>query len=87
MARLRLEDHSCRERDDARDEGHMGRDGTEGATRLVACGGSVLVQDEATSAVWGMPRSVAEAGLACAVMTPKDIAARLAERIEEAACK
>ena len=45
----------------------MGRDGVEGATRLVACGGAVLAQDEASCAVWGMPRAVLEAGLACAV--------------------
>ena len=46
----------------------MGRDGVEGAARLVACGGSVLAQDEASCAVWGMPRAVLEAGLACAVL-------------------
>ena len=34
----------------------MGRDGVEGAARLVACGGSVIAQDEASCAVWGMPR-------------------------------
>ena len=37
----------------------MGRDGVEGAARLVACGGSILAQDEASCAVWGMPRAVA----------------------------
>ncbi len=36
----------------------MGRDGVEGASRLVACGGSVIAQDEASCAVWGMPRAV-----------------------------
>ena len=46
----------------------MGRDGVEGASRLVACGGSVIAQDEKSCAVWGMPRAVLEAGLACAVL-------------------
>ena len=42
----------------------MGHDGRDGASALVNVGGSVLVQDEATSVVWGMPGAVAEAGLA-----------------------
>jgi len=62
----------------------MGRDGTEGASRLVARGGSVLAQDEATCAVWGMPRSVIEAGLACAVMTPEKMGRRIASRVGDA---
>ncbi len=65
----------------------MGRDGTEGATHLVACGGSVIVQDEASSAVWGMPRAVAEAGLACAIADPKKIAQLVAYRAEEDLCR
>jgi two-component system chemotaxis response regulator CheB len=42
----------------------MGSDGTQGARLLVQAGGTVLAQDEATSIVWGMPGSVAKAGLA-----------------------
>ena len=58
----------------------MGRDGLEGAMALVGAGGSVIVQDEASSAVWGMPRSIAEAGLACAILPPAKIARRIASR-------
>jgi len=66
----------------------MGRDGVEGASRLVACGGSVIAQDEASCAVWGMPRAILEAGLAYAVLPPDKIARRIASRIEEpATCK
>ena len=65
----------------------MGRDGLEGATALVGAGGSVLVQDEASSAVWGMPRAVAEAGLACGILPPVRIARRIAHRIGDLACK
>jgi len=61
----------------------MGRDGVEGAARLVACGGSILAQDEASCAVWGMPRAVLEAGLASAVLPPDKIARRIASRTEE----
>ena len=65
----------------------MGRDGAEGARRLVECGGSVMAQDQASSAVWGMPRAVADAGLACAILPPEKLARRVASRIEEAPCK
>ena len=62
----------------------MGRDGLEGARSLVASGGSVMVQDEASCAVWGMPRAVTEAGLPSAILPPKAIAERIADRIREA---
>ncbi len=66
----------------------MGRDGVEGAARLVACGGSILAQDEASCAVWGMPRAVVEAGLVSAVLPPDKIGRRIASRTEEQAeCK
>lgn len=56
----------------------MGRDGAIGAARLVGAGGTLFAQDAATAAVWGMPRAVAEAGLAAAVLPPEAIAHRLA---------
>lgn len=65
----------------------MGRDGVEGAIRLVACGGSVLAQDEASCAVYGMPRAVAEAGLLCAVLPPEELARRIASRVGERSWK
>ncbi|QIL03355.1 response regulator [Sphingomonas sinipercae] len=65
----------------------MGRDGVEGAKRLVSCGGSVLAQNEASCAVWGMPRAVIEAGLASAVMPPDQIARRIASRTGDNPCK
>ena len=46
----------------------MGSDGTHGARAIAEAGGPVLAQDEATSTVWGMPGSVARAGLAEAVL-------------------
>ncbi len=42
----------------------MGSDGTQGARLLVQAGSPVIAQDEATSTVWGMPGSIAKAGLA-----------------------
>ncbi|MGB6535754.1 MAG: chemotaxis response regulator protein-glutamate methylesterase [Xanthobacteraceae bacterium] len=55
----------------------MGSDGTHGAADIVAAGGSVIAQDEATSVVWGMPRSVAQAGLCSAVLPLDQIAAKI----------
>lgn len=58
----------------------MGRDGALGAAALAAKGGTLIAQDRASSAVWGMPRAVAEAGLADAVLPPALIAAELSVR-------
>jgi two-component system chemotaxis response regulator CheB len=55
----------------------MGSDGTRGAAEIVAAGGSVIAQDEATSVVWGMPRSVAQAGLCSAVLPLTEIAPKI----------
>jgi two-component system, chemotaxis family, protein-glutamate methylesterase/glutaminase len=52
----------------------MGTDGTLGAADIVAAGGSVIAQDEETSVVWGMPRSVVQAGL-CSAVLPRDLIA------------
>jgi len=49
----------------------MGCDGTNGAAALVEAGGAVIAQDESTSVVWGMPGSVAHAGL-CSSVLPLD---------------
>lgn len=59
----------------------MGRDGTAGAQVLAKTGACILAQDEASSEVWGMPRSVYEAGVADAVLNLKDMAAAITTRI------
>ena len=65
----------------------MGRDGLVGARRLVEAGGAILAQDRGSAAIWGMPRGVAEAGLASAVLPPAELARKLAERLETRAWK
>src|SRR3954470_24225223 len=46
----------------------MGSDGRNGAAEIRAAGGTVVVQDQATSVVWGMPGAIAQAGLADEVL-------------------
>jgi len=58
----------------------MGRDGLIGSRRLIEKGGAMLAQDRQSAAIWGMPRAVAEAGLASAVLPPAELARRVAER-------
>lgn len=58
----------------------MGRDGTRGAQDIVAAGGWIVAQDEASSVVWGMPGSVATAGLSCALLPPATIMDFVARR-------
>ena len=52
----------------------MGADGLQGSKSIVATGGAVIAQDEATSVVWGMPGQVAQAGLASAILPLDQIA-------------
>ncbi|MBI1207929.1 MAG: chemotaxis-specific protein-glutamate methyltransferase CheB [Azospirillum sp.] len=51
----------------------MGQDGLKGCQDVVAAGGAVIGQDEASSVVWGMPGAVATAGLCSAVLPLKEI--------------
>jgi len=51
----------------------MGQDGMLGARDIVAAGGRVIAQDEATSVVWGMPGAVAIDGTCTTVLALDDI--------------
>ena len=55
----------------------MGSDGRNGSDAIVKAGGAVIVQDEPTSIVWGMPGSVANAGLAASIKPLREIAPAL----------
>ncbi|MGY3443492.1 MULTISPECIES: protein-glutamate methylesterase/protein-glutamine glutaminase [unclassified Bradyrhizobium] len=55
----------------------MGSDGMRGGKDIVAAGGSVIAQDEATSVVWGMPGAAVNAGICAAVLPLNQIAPKL----------
>jgi two-component system chemotaxis response regulator CheB len=57
----------------------MGKDGLDGAREVRARGGRILVEAESTCTVYGMPRAIAEAGLADAVLPLDDLAGAIAE--------
>jgi two-component system chemotaxis response regulator CheB len=59
----------------------MGADGLNGARAVHEGGGVVLAQDEATSAVWGMPGRVSEAGIASGTLPLWGIASALKQRV------
>ena len=59
----------------------MGQDGLRGCEALREAGGDIVVQDEATSVVWGMPGFVARAGLHSAIVPLWEIAEVIAQRV------
>ena len=63
----------------------MGSDGLKGCRAVRERGGSVLAQDQATSAVWGMPGAVAQAGLAHKVLPLDAIAGEIVRMASRAA--
>ncbi|HKU24298.1 MAG TPA: chemotaxis protein CheB, partial [Candidatus Sulfotelmatobacter sp.] len=59
----------------------MGSDGTRGAQYIREAGGDVLVQDEASSVVWGMPGAVVSAGAADKIVPLSEISQEIVRRI------
>jgi two-component system chemotaxis response regulator CheB len=59
----------------------MGHDGLRGSELLRAAGAEIVVQDQATSIIWGMPGAVAAAGLADRVLPLPAIAADLTDAV------
>jgi two-component system chemotaxis response regulator CheB len=60
----------------------MGQDGLRGCEAIAQAGGRVIVQDEASSVVWGMPGFVARAGLAEQVLPLSAIAPEIVCRVQ-----
>jgi two-component system, chemotaxis family, protein-glutamate methylesterase/glutaminase len=64
----------------------MGADGVRGAQAVRDAGGEVIVQDEASSVVWGMPGLVHAAGLADAVYPLEQLAPEITRRVLQSRC-
>jgi two-component system chemotaxis response regulator CheB len=56
----------------------MGKDGLDGARAVKKAGGRILVEAESTCVVYGMPRAVAEAGLADEILPLHELPAAIA---------
>jgi two-component system chemotaxis response regulator CheB len=61
----------------------MGRDGAQGLKEMREVGSPTIVQDEATSVVWGMPGAAAEIGAADEILPLQRIAARVLALADE----
>jgi len=59
----------------------MGSDGACGAAHIREAGGEILVQDEASSVVWGMPRAVVSAGAADKICPLAEISLEVVRRV------
>lgn len=59
----------------------MGQDGLRGCEALASAGGEIVVQDEATSVVWGMPGFVARGGLADSVLPISEVGPHIVRRV------
>jgi two-component system chemotaxis response regulator CheB len=59
----------------------MGEDGVQGLSAVRRAGGRILVQDEKTSVVFGMPAAAIAAGLAEMVLPLENIAAQLLDLV------
>lgn len=59
----------------------MGQDGYLGAMAIRDAGGQVVVQDEATSVVWGMPGIISRNGLADAELPLAGVASEIVKRV------
>ena len=65
----------------------MGQDGLRGCEYIREAGGQVLIQDEASSVVWGMPGFVARAGLADKELPLNQLGGEIVRRVWECRAK
>jgi len=61
----------------------MGSDGVRGSEAIRQAGGEVIIQDEASSVVWGMPGLVHGAGQADGIYPLDDLASEITRRVRQ----
>jgi two-component system chemotaxis response regulator CheB len=59
----------------------MGRDGAEGARAVKDAGGDVLIQDRATSVIYGMPSAALALSGGSRVVALRDMAAAIVQEL------
>jgi two-component system chemotaxis response regulator CheB len=59
----------------------MGKDGTSGCEKIRHAGGQIIVQDQPSSVVWGMPGSVVEAGIADQIVALDQLPNEISRRV------
>lgn len=64
----------------------MGNDGSRGAQAIYSVGGSVFVQDEKTSVIFGMPAEVIKTRCVTQVLPLGEIADAIEKRARQLAC-
>ncbi len=64
----------------------MGNDGSRGAQAIYSAGGSVFVQDEKTSVIFGMPAEVIKTRCVTQVLPLGEIAGAIENRVRQLAC-
>lgn len=61
----------------------MGRDGAAGCELIRKAGGKIVIQDEATSVVWGMPGAVYELGIADAMLPLLELSPAISRWVDQ----
>jgi two-component system, chemotaxis family, protein-glutamate methylesterase/glutaminase len=61
----------------------MGQDGSDGCNQIRKARGQVLIQDEASSVVWGMPKFAAQAELGDVVLPLCELGPEIVRRVTE----
>lgn len=59
----------------------MGKDGLQGCEAIREKGGQIIVQDQETSVVWGMPGAVAQAGIADVIKPVHEVSQEVMQRV------
>jgi two-component system chemotaxis response regulator CheB len=60
----------------------MGKDGTNGSALIHSAGGFIIAEDESSCVVWGMPRSVKEAGIADQIVPLNEVATTITRIVQ-----
>ena len=61
----------------------MGSDGAKGMQKIKTAGGKVIAEDESTAVIYGMPKAVAELGIADSILPIQCIADAIVNSVKK----